>query len=79
MVRTSDIALLKVLKDGEAALVAGSVFARGHQSIADVVGLAHIAVDTGPSVLALAGPFLALGPVPSVGKATANYGGMDRK
>lgn len=81
MVRTSDIALLKVLEDSETAFITGSVLSRGNQSVADVVRLAHIAVDTGPSVFALTGPFLALGPILAVSKAATDYGrnGMDTK
>lgn len=49
-----DVTHLEVLLDQLAVLVAHSALAIGHQRVAGVVGLADIAVDAGPTVLALA-------------------------
>jgi hypothetical protein len=71
------IALLVILANHESTLVAYTSFSRGRKGIADVVGLADVAVDPAPPVLTIALlPFARLSVLPARKRSTKRRGAI---
>ena len=68
-----DVAHLMVLVDDLAVLVADAAIAGLHESIAGVVLGANVAVDAGPSIVAVAGVAGSHGPILASGQRAASY------